>query len=80
MIFFMLKFNYFSTFLSPVFWLFEGQCVSGTLHLLCESDIQFGNAKLSCLSATASFLYIFNDHCQLFKVQVIIASHASWYL
>jgi hypothetical protein len=38
MIFFMHKFNYFSTFLSFVFWLFEGQCVSGTLHLLCDNQ------------------------------------------
>jgi len=37
-IFFMHKFNYFSTFLSPAFWLFEGRCVSGTLHLLCDSQ------------------------------------------
>jgi len=44
------------------------------------TDIQFGNAKFSCLSATAGFLYIFSDHCQLFKVQVITASHAYWYL
>jgi len=37
-ILFMHKFNYFSTFLPPVFWLFEGWCVSGTLHLLCDSQ------------------------------------------
>jgi hypothetical protein len=50
-------------------------------HFSCfVTDIQFGNAKFSCLSATAGFLYIFNDHCQSFKVQVITASHASWYL
>lgn len=55
-------------------------CEWHTSFALWQSDIQFGNAKFSCLSATASFLYIFNDHCQLFKVQVIISSHVSWYL